>query len=68
MDHKRNLIGHDQSHIQVSKHIFNKNDNNVGLLRTVKKYGYKKNTVKLHLKLGKNSSSCLTRVAQRIGQ
>ena len=27
--------------LQVSKNIFNKNDNNVGLLRTVKKYGYK---------------------------
>ena len=31
---------------KYQKNIFNKNDNNVGLLRTVKKYGYKKNTAR----------------------
>ena len=38
--------------IQVSKNIFNKNDNNVGLLRTVKKYGYKKNTANNKIGMG----------------
>ena len=28
---------------KYQKNIFNKNDNNVGLLRTVKGFGYKKN-------------------------
>ena len=37
---------------QVSKNIFNKNDNNVGLLRTVKKYGYKKNTANNKIGMG----------------
>ena len=38
--------------IQVSKNIFNKNDNNVGLVRTVKKYGYKKNTANNKIGMG----------------
>ena len=37
---------------QVSKNIFNKNDNNVGLLRTVKKYGYKKNRANNKIGMG----------------
>ena len=39
-------------YVQVSKNIFNKNDNNVGLLRTVKKYGYKKNTANNKIGMG----------------
>ena len=37
---------------KVSKNIFNKNYNNVGLLRTVKKYGYKKNTANNKIEMG----------------
>ena len=37
---------------KYQKNISNKNDNNVGLLRTVKKYGYKKNTANNKIGMG----------------